>query len=377
MKLAIVRRRYNSFGGAERFIDQLSSQLKSQIDITIISESWDSPSSQDIYLQPVKVSGLTRSARQEKFLVAAKKIIAKNKFDLVQSHERMLGADLIRLGDGVHAQWLSRYKAVLPWWRRILVDADPFHAAILEAEKEIAKNTPTHFVANSELVSSELRSVYGVSDSRVTIISNGVNTEKFRPPNASERDSERLKLGFSPQDIVLCFVGSGFMRKGLAQMMRALRQLPEQYKLVVAGRDKSHRYYSDLAHRLGISKKIRMLGPMESVRPLYWAADLFVLPTRYDPASNAALEALSCGVPVLSTMNMGMMGEIHAVNAGVMSNDNPEELAQAIITFFSRSDILEISRNAREFAIVRDHSAITHKWISLYEKLLTQKAILL
>jgi UDP-glucose:(heptosyl)LPS alpha-1,3-glucosyltransferase len=59
------------------------------------------------------------------------------------------------------------------------------------------------------------------------------------------------------------------------------------------------------ARRLGLGPRARFLGPQEDVRPFYGAADAAVLPTLYDPFPNVALEALACGLPLLTSSTCG------------------------------------------------------------------------
>ena len=62
-----------------------------------------------------------------------------------------------------------------------------------------------------------------------------------------------------------------------------------------------------VAARAGVADRVHFTGALEDVRPLYAAADCFMLPTRYDPFPNAALEALAAGVPA-SWLDAGAVG---------------------------------------------------------------------
>ena len=118
MKIAIIRRKYTPFGGAENFILRTSSGLSSLgIKFSIISEQWkrEAKNSNDVSWLEAKSRGLFRFSRFLSFQNAVKKIIASNHFDLIQSHERLTGVDIYRLGDGVHAAWVDRLKKNSPW----------------------------------------------------------------------------------------------------------------------------------------------------------------------------------------------------------------------------------------------------------------------
>jgi len=94
--------------------------------------------------------------------------------------------------------------------------------------------------------------------------------------------------------------------------------------LLVAGKDDPRRY-ERLAADLNVAGQVRFLGPVSDMRPLYAAADFFVLPTRHDPCSLVVLESLAMGLPVISTvfngaceiMESGRHGEVLADPADI------------------------------------------------------------
>jgi UDP-glucose:(heptosyl)LPS alpha-1,3-glucosyltransferase len=99
---------------------------------------------------------------------------------------------------------------------------------------------------------------------------------------------------------VVLFVGSGFERKGLAHLLRAMALAGGKARLWVIGKgDKGP--YLRLAEKLGLSSRVTFWGPHQDVRSFYAAADLFAFPTLYDPFPTAAMEALAAGLPVITT----------------------------------------------------------------------------
>ncbi|HRE14440.1 MAG TPA: glycosyltransferase family 4 protein, partial [Usitatibacteraceae bacterium] len=73
----------------------------------------------------------------------------------------------------------------------------------------------------------------------------------------------------------------------------------------VAGKDKRAGRYGQLSVKLGIAGRVRFTGGVSDVKPFLAAADAFVLPTLYDPFPNAALEAMACGLPVVTSTKCG------------------------------------------------------------------------
>ena len=101
-------------------------------------------------------------------------------------------------------------------------------------------------------------------------------------------------------------VGSGFERKGVARCSRRWRACARSRGRIVVGKDKrSARYAGARARAWASRERVRFVGAVSDVRPYYAAADSFALATLYDPFPNAALEAMACGLPVVTTPKCG------------------------------------------------------------------------
>ena len=106
LKLAIVRQRYNPFGGAERFIARALPALeRAGAEVTLIArraEGWGAR--RVLCVDPFYIGKVWRDWS---FARAARAAWRRTGFDLVQSHERIPGCDVYRAGDGVHRRWLE------------------------------------------------------------------------------------------------------------------------------------------------------------------------------------------------------------------------------------------------------------------------------
>jgi len=307
MRIAIVRQRYDPHGGAERFIERALPALeRAGADLTLIARSWkENPDGRGarrlLAVDPFYIGNTWRDAS---FARAARGAWQAESFDLVQSHERIAGCDVYRAGDGVHAEWLDiRRAAAEPAagsLLRLAIALNPYHRYVCAAERRMFEHPRLRaVVCNSEMVRSEIRRRFGVATEKLHLIHNGVDLEHFHPRHrAALRAAARLELGAGGEEFLFLFVGSGFWRKGLDAAIAALAACGEPaFRLVVAGRDRDAARYTALAAAAGVAGRVRLLGGREDVRPLYAAADCFILPTRYDPFPNTALEALAMGLP--------------------------------------------------------------------------------
>ena len=285
MKLAIVRQRYNPYGGAERFVARVVPALERRgTEVALISrsaEGWGA--SKVITVDPFYLGNLWRDWS---FASAARAAWRGQGFSLVQSHERIPGCDVYRAGDGVHRRWLELRRRAAGTLERTGIALSLYHRYVCGAEKRMFEHPRLRAViCNSKMVREEIRAAFRVAPEKLYVIYNGVDLEYFHPrKRAALRTATRTELGCRPQDTVFLFVGSGFARKGLEAAIDALAAAGnDSFRLIVAGRDRQQRRYEAQAARRGLRQRVQFLGGREDVRPLYAAADCFILPTRYDP----------------------------------------------------------------------------------------------
>ena len=368
MKIAIVRRRHASFGGAERFIEIIADELASAgHQPTIISESWPGDGNRFAHIG-VSSRGATRAGKLAHFQREVAAIVARGHFDLVQSHERLLSADIFRAGDGVHAAWLARLAAEQGGLRTMVRKLSPMHRLIAATEQKMARETDIIFVANSALVARELSDVLAIPASRLRIIENGVDTAMFHPPSPAERADARRRFNLEGDAPVVAFVGSGFERKGAFKLIDALA-LPQcaDIRALIAGRDRQQDKLSRRIETLGLSKRVHVLGGVENPRAVYHAADLFTLPSLYDPMPNAALEALGCGLPLLVTADTGIADAARDNGAGVVVTRSLDDIARGLLGILARRDAM--SKAAIALTPRFDLGATTARWLDLYREL--------
>jgi glycosyltransferase involved in cell wall biosynthesis len=168
-------------------------------------------------------------------------------------------------------------------------------------------------IAVSEFTRWELRKYYKIPQNRIRVIHNGVNIQKFKP--AVDKRKIKTQLGLNPDDIAILSVGRLYARKGLFTLIESIPTVIKQHpnaKFVISGKGQSTEMTKLNAHaeRLGVKDNIIFTGyyPDEKLPLLYQAADVFAFSTFYEHHPFAVLEALSSGLPVVTT-NVGGIGE--------------------------------------------------------------------
>jgi UDP-glucose:(heptosyl)LPS alpha-1,3-glucosyltransferase len=139
------------------------------------------------------------------------------------------------------------------------------------------------------------------------MVPNGIDLAHFHPDARGRYRAEvRERLGTAPNRPVALFVGSGFKRKGLDSAIAALSASGSDAELWVIGHDRRPGAYASLAAQAGIAPpRFRTIGPVKDPLPYYAAADALILPSIYDPFPSTVIEALACGLPVVTSTACG------------------------------------------------------------------------
>jgi UDP-glucose:(heptosyl)LPS alpha-1,3-glucosyltransferase len=316
VKVAIVRQRYNPYGGAERFIERALPALeRAGAEITLIARSAEGWGARRfVEADPFHIGSTWRDAS---FARAARAAWLAGGYDLVQSHERIPGCSIYRAGDGVHAEWLEIRRAQEGSGAAIAFN--PYHRYVCAAERRMFADPALRaVVCNSAMVRGEIEGRFGVAPGKLHVVYNGVDLEHFHPRHrAALRAVARAELGLGERDFLFLFVGSGFWRKGLDAALAALAACGDpSLRLAVAGQDKNRAQYAARVDASGLGGRVYLLGGRDDVRPLYAAADCFLLPTRYDPFPNTALEALAMGLPAIVGKRCGAAEILRAGESG-------------------------------------------------------------
>jgi UDP-glucose:(heptosyl)LPS alpha-1,3-glucosyltransferase len=298
MKLLVIARPFAFHGGVEQatagFLEALVAHGH---DVHLLSppgqRSVPGVTRRTLLLPPAP-----RTARVLLLALAARLAMRRGAWDAVQSHERTLGQDVYRAGEGCHRGYLDALAS--PAARRTV-----HHRLLLALERRVFASTP-EIVAISQLGGEEIARLYGVTPARLSVVYNGVDLARFHPDNrARYRAAARRDAGVPDEAWTALFAGSGFERKGLVTAIEGLAALSDRTsRLIVVGKG-DPRAYRQRAEQLGVGDRVAWLGARPDIERWYAAADVLLLPTRYEPFGNVHLEALASGVPVVTTTAAG------------------------------------------------------------------------
>ncbi len=332
MKIAFIRQKYTGFGGAELYVSRLAALfLDRGHEVHMLAREWGAAETGGLIFHRLKAGNGPAFVRLGRFAREAARAIESGGYDLVYSFERTYGQDIFRAGDGCHREWLARRAAALGPVRAALDSVNPRHRAFLALESRMFADPRLKVViANSRQGREEIIRHYGLPEDKVRVIYNGVDRQRFHPGlSVLHREEVRRELKLEADEPTALFVGSGYLRKGLTDLLKALTGWPG--RLIVVGKDQAGPF-ERMASRLGVRDRVLFLGPRSDVERFYGGADVFVLPSWYEPFGNVALEAMVSGLPVVIGRDIGMAEAVREGSNGYLHGfpPRPGELAEKI-----------------------------------------------
>ncbi len=372
-RVALVRSRFDAFGGAERFVQSTIAALSAQgATLTLVTRHWPDGDGTAIVLDPFYVGSLWRDRGFARAVCAE---LPGRRFDLVQSHERIACCDVYRAGDGVHASWLAQRARVQSPLARLATSLSPHHRYLLAAERELFTSPRLRAViCNSGMVRDEIAQRFATAQEKLVLIRNAVDTARFHPGLREELGAAvRQQVGIPREAMVFTCVGSGFERKGVGSFLRALARLRDPAWAMVVGKDKHQSRYQGMAARLGIAERVRFTGAVSDVRPYLAAADAFVAPALYDPFPNAALEAMAAGLPVVTSTKCGAAELLHEGESGFVCDALDVAGIAQCLGQLDRASARRLGAAARDAVAPLTPQAMGRAYLDLYEMLLSGK----
>jgi UDP-glucose:(heptosyl)LPS alpha-1,3-glucosyltransferase len=309
--MGVVRRGYASTGGAENYLKRFAAEAAAQgHECVLFTADWPRAAWPHGALVPLPAGSPTG------FADALRRCEPRRFCDFLFSLERVWACDCYRAGDGVHRAWLAARARREPAWRSWLHRWQRRHRELLRLEERLFTPAATPLIiTNSRRVKAEIAGLYPYPAEQIRVVYNGVPAPRFDP---EARRRLREQTGLADRDYVALFVGSGWRRKGLAEAIGAVGRTRGKTHLVVLGRGNPR--------RCPPAPRVHYLGAAQPVGDWLAAADVFILPTWYDPFSNACLEALAAGLPVITTAANGVSEIMRdGVHGSVV--DDPSDLA--------------------------------------------------
>ena len=347
-------------GGAETYIGDLARRLaRDGHAVHLYAARWDASALPPAtHVHRIDVDGGPRFLRPWRFGAACEEALKHANHDVSMGFDKTWGQDVLYPQGGLHAAsaahnqlkfsgGFSRGLAALGKW----LDPAAWSFARLERKQYLAPARPL-VIVNSFMVRTHFEQYYGVPPESVRVVRSAIDPMRFAADDRlKRRHEERGRWMVFPEETVGLFVAMNYRLKGLSPLLNALALVPRDkpFKLVVVGHPKYGRYLKQ-AEKLGVADRVRFLGHRDDPKDCYFAADFLVHPTFYDPCSLVALEALACGLPVITSRYNGASELLTPPNDGIVLDDphDAPALASAMYRFTDRGYRAGASSAARQ-----------------------------
>jgi glycosyltransferase involved in cell wall biosynthesis len=326
-----------TFGGGERHLVDLSHALTDLGHEVYAAAVPGSPLWAELsFLPKGNMLALSR-AGYPKNLTGVAKFVRANGIEIVHAHaakDYHLAALAMKLA--VRGKLAPRGKLVLT--RHVLFPVRSINKPLLSGVSRV--------IAVSEAVGESLRQNGVIESSKITVVHNGIDVDRFTQAAASSRNSDK--------PVVIGTVGHLAPIKGHDVFVRAAALISKSRKgvqFVVVGEDKSpemenRKALESLVAELGLNEIVTLPGWSDEMPATLSSLTLFVSAARSEPFGLAIVEAMAAGLPIVATASEGALEIIeNGVSGKLVPVDDPEALAQAINELLN--DPLECSRLAR------------------------------
>tara|TARA_B100000315_G_scaffold212472_1_gene209859 strand:- start:2068 stop:3189 length:1122 start_codon:yes stop_codon:yes gene_type:complete len=227
-------------------------------------------------------------------------------------------------------------------------------------------------IAVSASTKSDLVNILNVPEEKIRVVHSAVNEKYYK----LEHKNSSIKKKYNINKNYFLFVGDLLPRKNISKLFEAFSLLPERIKneyqiVIVGGRKYSFKRIENTLKENNLTSSVIFTGYIneEDILLLYNSADIFVFPSFYEGFGFPILEAMSCGVPVI-TSNVSSMPEIAGDAAILIDPNDSEELAGAISTLVDDADLRQKKieagfKRANLFSLKK----MTEKTVNIYKEL--------
>lgn len=386
MKVLHIYPYYHKSGGVERYLWELThNQMISKdynVDVLCSNIPMDSPKKINFVLPKYFNGFLTRYLFPyvATWLLLDKK--KRDQYSVIHSQGASCFIQDLVTAHSCHKAWFRFSLSQLSifsgrFWLKIL---NPIHHATILIETMQYRGSATRrIVAVSNITKREIIANFSYPSEKISVIYPAVNIEEFKTVDRAEKSRLRQIMNLDDEEIVICFAGNEFARKGLATLISALEHFKSRpgWRLCVCGKDNPD-YYQKLANICGISSRIRFLGKVENLSQWLSASDIFALPTSTDAFGLVALEAMASGLPVITTRAAGV-SEImtDGVDAMLITNSTSIQALQGKLGALMDSPELRksIGNSARKTAEEMTWKSMAQKFDEVYVQIMREKSL--
>ncbi|MFA5859738.1 MAG: glycosyltransferase family 4 protein [Elusimicrobiota bacterium] len=365
MKIAYFVPDYTKPGGIERYVRQLARGLAERADIHVFTGvvPEDEPSKIVFHKVPMMRKPFFMQLFTFSHNVTNMILRSEPEFDILHNQGANARIQDVITAHSCHAAWVAHSRGI-GIKEQVKKTLNPLHHVLLANEKyNYYPGRYKKIIAVSQNVKDELVRYHNLPSDDITALIPGVDISEFSPDKCSSiRNECRKRFGLTPEDKVVLLVANEFRRKGVGEAITALSLIGDSaLKLYVVG-EGDNGYYKLLARRCGVDKQVRFVNQTNRIVEYYSSADIFVLPTKYEPTGLVVLEAMACGLPVIISRVAGTSFLVKNENGLVLEDAyDSHELAAKIKALVYNNAVRESARRLSREKVVK------YEWQNIVE----------
>jgi len=356
MIVAFCLYKYFPFGGLQRDFMRIAQTVASRgHHVRVYTQSWEGERPVGFEIIQVPVKTRTNHGRNAEYFHWVQSHLSAHPADRVIGFNKMPGLDIYYAADVCYAEKVAQEKGF--FYR--LTSRYRHYAAFERATFEQGK--PTQLLMLTDKQIADFQKHYCTEAERFHILPPGIYPDrKYSQQIPDSRKTYRDKNGIAEHQHFILQVGSDFSRKGVDRSIESIAALPEATKrktvLFVVGQDKPGRFAA-LAAKLGVKDNIRFFSGRNDVSELMAAADVLMHPAYQEAAGIVLIEAITAGLPVITTSVCGYAHYVAQAKCGVVIDEpySQQALNEALQLALENSTLRnEWAEMARRFADTQD-----------------------
>ncbi|MBL8863154.1 MAG: glycosyltransferase family 4 protein [Planctomycetes bacterium] len=353
MQVALIHARPGADSSTDEHARRVAAHLVARGDaLTCFANAACEPPAPGVAVEVLKPFALSAAGRAKAFDAAVEARCAQGGFDAVYSLGRTSSASVLRLSEGVRETRIELAKDA-----ELARSSEEQTWAALEA-RGMQRGRSRLVAVPSELVGKDAMKRHHVLPELIRLVRPGVDLARFSPQvRERERPAARLALRLEAPAFVVAFQADGWALHGLDRLLKvwdAVAASRAAARLVIAGSDAGRAAHEKLVAGSRLKDVVRFLPEGTSLERVLHAADLFVLPTRYDACSRAGLAALASGLPVVTTATNGLAELIDEdVNGIALFGDDVRQTLYQQLLSWTKPERAQSARDAARAAAER------------------------
>ncbi|MEO8400544.1 MAG: glycosyltransferase family 4 protein [Gammaproteobacteria bacterium] len=315
MKLAFCLYNYFPFGGLQRDFLRIAKEcVKRGHQVDVYTMVWDDDLDPELSVTMLPQKACQNHTRSQQFVKALQPYLREHHYDLVVGFNKMPGLDVYYAADTcVQEKTRQKHGAWYRWLPR-------YHHLLAYEQAVFERSSTTEILMISATEQAVFEKFYHTQPARFHLLPPGIARDRIAPFNAEQiRQELRAEFKLADDTFLLLAVGSGFKAKGLDRSLLAIAALPtalkQRTKLIIIGKD-NQTIFQQQANRLGITDQVTFLQGRNDVPRFLLGADLLLHPAYHENTGTVLLEALTAGLPVLTTDVCGYAHYIDQAQAG-------------------------------------------------------------